>query len=234
MLPDVAARYVRFVFSAEPVARLATLGERLARTSLGVEPNAVLPAEHRALPRAARHARAQLESHWGRLARRLDEPTCSHEGAAPAGELLAELESRVGDDHDLHGQPSAQAVGARLAGARGVSDLLLERNQAFRTALLDLQHVTTLLGYLAALARTRGDAALAAWHEGWERALAGARGARTGRGGRAGGRSGGRDRSRRREPRGPRGRSRSVSHSGPWARRSTIRRSVALARRRAT
>ena len=26
---DVAARYVRFVFSAEPVARLATLGERL-------------------------------------------------------------------------------------------------------------------------------------------------------------------------------------------------------------
>ena len=32
---DVAARYVRFVFSAEPVARLATLGERLGRTGLG-------------------------------------------------------------------------------------------------------------------------------------------------------------------------------------------------------
>ena len=27
---DVAARYVRFVFSAEPVPRLETLGERLA------------------------------------------------------------------------------------------------------------------------------------------------------------------------------------------------------------
>ena len=27
---DVAARYVRFVFSAEPVERLAELGERLA------------------------------------------------------------------------------------------------------------------------------------------------------------------------------------------------------------
>jgi hypothetical protein len=27
---DVAARYVRFVFSAEPVERLSTLGERLA------------------------------------------------------------------------------------------------------------------------------------------------------------------------------------------------------------
>ena len=31
---DVAARYVRFVFSAEPVARLATLEERLGRTGL--------------------------------------------------------------------------------------------------------------------------------------------------------------------------------------------------------
>jgi aspartate/methionine/tyrosine aminotransferase len=31
---EVAARYVRFVFSAEPVERLATLGERLARTGL--------------------------------------------------------------------------------------------------------------------------------------------------------------------------------------------------------
>ncbi len=30
----VAERYVRFVFSAEPVERLATLGERLARTGL--------------------------------------------------------------------------------------------------------------------------------------------------------------------------------------------------------
>jgi hypothetical protein len=31
--------------------------------------------------------------------------------------------------------------------------------------------VTTLLGYLAALARRRGDAGLAEWHEGWERRL---------------------------------------------------------------
>jgi hypothetical protein len=89
------------------------------------------------------------------------------EGAAAAGDLLRELRVRIGDEHDLHGQPAAQAVGARLAGARGLSDLLLERNQAFRFALLDLQHVTTLLGYAAALARTRGDAALAAWHAGW-------------------------------------------------------------------
>ena len=132
----------------------------------------LLPAEHRALRELHATARA-VKSHWRKLAHRLGgEPeTFLSEGATAAGELLTELKARIGDDHDLHGQPAAQAVGARLAGARGVSDLLLERNQAFRTALLDLQHVTTLLGYLAALARTRGDAGLAAWHEGWERRL---------------------------------------------------------------
>ncbi len=132
----------------------------------------LLPAEHRALRELHATARA-MKSHWRKLAHRLGgepEPLLS-EGAAAAGELLTELKARIGDDHDLHGQPAAQAVGARLAGARGVSDLLLERNQALRMALLDLQHVVTLLGYLAALARTRGDAALAAWHEGWERRL---------------------------------------------------------------
>src|SRR4051794_41169545 len=123
------------------------------------------PAEHRALRELHATAR-QLESHWAKLARRLDDDFLA-EGADEAHELLAELRSRVGEEHDLHGQPAAQAVGARLAGARGVSDLLLERNQAFRSALLDLQHVTTLLGYLAGLARTRGDEAAAARREAW-------------------------------------------------------------------
>src|SRR6187549_2073103 len=113
----------------------------------------LLPAEHRALRELHATAR-QVRNHWGKLADRLGgEPgALLREGADAAGELLRELRARVGGDHDLHGQPAAQAVGARLAGARGVSDLLLERNQAFRTALLDLQHVTTLLGYTAALA----------------------------------------------------------------------------------
>jgi len=132
----------------------------------------LLPAEHRAL-RELHATTRQVQSHWGKLARRLDgEPaTVLREGAAAAGELLHELHARIGDEHDLHGQPAAQAVGARLAGARGVSDLLLERNQAFRTALLDVQHVTTLLGYTGALAQTRGDTSLADWHDGWERRL---------------------------------------------------------------
>ena len=130
----------------------------------------LLPAEHRALRELHATARA-VKNHWRKLGHRLGggPETYLSEGAQAAGELLKELRQRVGDEHDLHGQPAAQGVGARLAGARGVSDLLMERNQAFRTALLDLQHVTTLLGYLAALARTRDDAGLAAWHERWER-----------------------------------------------------------------
>ena len=129
----------------------------------------MLPAEHRALRELHATVR-QLESHWRKLARRLDDDLLA-EGAATAHELLEELHERVGGGYDLHGQPAAQAVGARLAGARGVSDLLLERNQAFRTALLDLQHVTTLLGYAASLAHTRGDESLAAWHAEWEERL---------------------------------------------------------------
>jgi hypothetical protein len=137
-----------------------------------VTAHGLLPAEHRALRELHATAR-EVQSHWGKLARRLGGPAGAFldEGAGAAGELLAELRARVGADHDLHGQPAAAAVGARLAGARGVSDLLLERNQAFRTALLDVQHVTTLLGYTGALARQRGDEGLAAWHEGWERRL---------------------------------------------------------------
>ena len=137
-----------------------------------VTAHGLLPAEHRALRELHATAR-QVRNHWRKLGQRLEgEPaTVLDDGAEAAGELLSELRARVGGDYDLHGQPAAQAVGARLAGARGVSDLLLERNQAFRTALLDVQHVTTLLVYLAALARTRGDAGLAEWHEGWERRL---------------------------------------------------------------
>jgi hypothetical protein len=126
----------------------------------------LLPAEHRALRELHATAR-QVQNHWTRLAKRLDMDLLL-EGANASAALLDELEEQVGADHDLHGQPAAQGLGARLAGARGVSDLLLERNQAFRAAVLDVQHVTTLLAYLGALALTRGDEGLAAWHARWE------------------------------------------------------------------
>lgn len=72
----------------------------------------------------------------------------------------------------MHGFPAAQSVGGRLAGVRNTAaDLVLERNQALRVALLDAEHVLILLGYLRALALQRGDEPLATFHERWETRL---------------------------------------------------------------
>ena len=127
------------------------------------------PAEHRALREL--HAMAsQLASHWTRLGERLGGAPgdALAVGASAARELLRELADRTAA-HGLHGWPAAQGVGGRLAGARNVAgDLVLERNQALRAAVLDVAHVMTLLAYLSALADRRGDAMLAAWHRRWE------------------------------------------------------------------
>ena len=125
-------------------------------------------AEHRAL-RELHAMTSQLETHWDRLGERLGGPAGETlaDGASSARELLGELGERTGA-HGLHGFPAAQGVGGRLASLRNVAgDLLLERNQALRSALLDIQHVVTLLEYLAGLAATRHDADLEAWHIGW-------------------------------------------------------------------
>ena len=154
----------------------------------------MFPAEHRAL-RELHATTRQLAGHWAKLGNRLGgaEGALLDEGATAARVLLDELEERV---DELAGRPAAQSVGARLAGARGVSDLLLERNQAFRSALLDLQHVTTLLAYTAEL-RARGKP--------WRSPMAGRLGRAAGRPrgpdprrrGRARERPRGRDRTRR-------------------------------------
>ena len=126
------------------------------------------PAEHRALREL--HAMASqllaLDAP-GRPARRRAGDALAG-GASAARELLREPASRTAA-HGLHGWPAAQGVGGRLASVRNVAgDLVLERNQALRAAVLDVAHVTTLLAYLSALADRRGDAMLAAWHRRWE------------------------------------------------------------------
>ena len=88
---------------------------------------------------------------------------CSTHGAAAAERAARRARPTRTGEHGLHGFPAAQGAGGRLAGLRNnAGDLLLERNQAMRTAVLDVQHLTTLLGYLQRLAATRGDEALAA------------------------------------------------------------------------
>lgn len=85
--------------------------------------------------------------------------------------LLEELAGRTAA-YGVHGFPAAQGVGGRLADVRNTAaDLVLERNQALRLALLDVEHVLILLAYLRALAEQRGDASLAAFHQSWETRL---------------------------------------------------------------
>jgi hypothetical protein len=134
------------------------------------------PAQNRALRECYAFTR-QLAQHWRSLSSRLApgppaEPLAA--GAELAQELLTDLGERTAR-YGLFGGPAARGVGASLAGARGVmADRALERNQAARLAVLDGQHVTTLLAYLGALARANGDEELAGWCEGWERRLSAA------------------------------------------------------------
>jgi hypothetical protein len=128
----------------------------------------LFPAEHRAL-RELHFGARQLAGRWSALARRLGVDVFER-GAAAARELLRELEERCAA-HGLHGFPAAQGIGTGTAGLRGAADLVLERNQVLRGAVGDVQHVTTLLAYLAELAETRDDAELAEWHRSWEARL---------------------------------------------------------------
>lgn len=132
------------------------------------QPAGMYRAEHRAL-RELHATGRQLGNHWGRLADRLGAGAAAslRDGAAIARGMVTELAKETGK-RGLHGFPAAQTVGSRLAGLRNTAgDLVLERNQALRLAVLDAEHVATLLRYLAALAARRGDSPLAAFHERW-------------------------------------------------------------------
>ena len=127
------------------------------------------PAQNRGfreLYAAARH----VVNHYRALAQILDEDAL-HEGAATARRLLDDLQ-RETRRYDLHGFPAAQNVGATAARARsGVGERFLERNQALRLAVLDVQHVVTLLGYLAAVSDAAGTDELTDFCHRWEAAM---------------------------------------------------------------
>jgi hypothetical protein len=134
------------------------------------------PAQNRALRECHAFTR-QLAEHWRSLSSRLG-PGPPAEALTAGAELAEELLTDLGErtaSHGLFGGPAAHGVGASLAAARSVlADRALERNQAARLAVLDGQHVTTLLAYLGVLARANGDQELAEWCEGWERRLSAA------------------------------------------------------------
>ena len=131
------------------------------------------PAEHRSY-RELHAATGHLEKHWRTLADRLagtPQAPPLREGADAAAALRHELDGLI-EDRDLYGGPASQAAGRSLSLGRNlVSDRFLERNQAVRLAVLDAQHITTLLPYLARLARTRDDEELAEFCERWTRRM---------------------------------------------------------------
>jgi hypothetical protein len=137
---------------------------------LPLSDHGLFPAEHRGLRELYALTRA-LGGHWAKLVGKLDDPPeVLARGVDASRELIGELAERTAA-YGLHGVPAATGTGAWTSRVRGAGDLLLERNQAMRTAVLDVQHVTTLLAYLAQLADGRSDTALAGWLRGWESRL---------------------------------------------------------------
>jgi hypothetical protein len=114
------------------------------------------PAQNRGLRELVATSR-QLADHWGSLSGRFAETPALRDGTEKAAELIEALRPLM-EARGLYGGSAAHSVGKSLAGSRSqVGDRFLERNQALRTAVLDVQHVVTLLGYQAQIAETRSD-----------------------------------------------------------------------------
>jgi hypothetical protein len=116
----------------------------------------------------------QAAKRLSRMALSLD-GTDAREQLDKATESLGKLLDELGPmtaRHDLYGDVAAQGGGANLGAIRGaVFDRFLERNQALRLAVDDLEHVTTLLAYLATVSEGRGDTTLAEFCGSWERRM---------------------------------------------------------------
>jgi hypothetical protein len=143
-------------------------------TGNGSDPTPGLhPAQNRGLRELYAGAR-QLARHWTTLAGRLGAGPGVDElraGAQAAEELVVEL-GELTSGYGLFGFPAAQGAGARMAGVRNaVADRALERNHALRLAVLDVQHVVTLCGYLGALGQTGGDERMVEFCGRWVRKL---------------------------------------------------------------
>ena len=132
------------------------------------------PAENRGYRELYAFAR-QTAEHWTALAGQLGAGSSAAEalrsGAGAARELIGELEPMTAR-YGLYGKPAAQGLGSNLARVRaGVRDRFMERNQALRFAVKDVEHLTMLLAYLASLAEFRSDTELAELCGRWERKL---------------------------------------------------------------
>lgn len=136
---------------------------------MATEPSELHPAEHRAYRELYAAAR-QLITRWKRVGSTLEDTAVGErlrEGAAETSVLLTELAPRTAS-YGLYGSPTAQGMGARIADMRtAVLDRSGDTGLVVRSAVLDMEHVTTLLRQLAELARARGDRNMAGFCEEW-------------------------------------------------------------------
>ena len=131
------------------------------------------PAEHRGyreLYAASRH----LVQRWGRLISSLE--ATPYAAILEAGreriEALLEALPAKTEPYGLYGGFAAQGVGARIADVRAVlADHSVDTGMVMRLAVLDVEHLATLLAQLAALAGARGDSDLASFSLDWEAAV---------------------------------------------------------------
>ena len=129
------------------------------------------PARHRALRELGAFAR-QMADHWAALAERLDGPAARAltAGSEAAAEVLAAVRP-LASARGLEIGRAALSAG-RVARARPpVPDAVLERNQALRFALLDAEHLLTLVEYVGALSQADGDAELVTACADWKAGL---------------------------------------------------------------
>ncbi|MEJ7876192.1 MAG: hypothetical protein WKF62_05995 [Solirubrobacterales bacterium] len=133
---------------------------------------ALHPAENRGyreLMLTAEEARTRLRRIAGHLD--LEHRAVADKGSETLGDMLEALKPALAE-HDLHGELAARGTGARIGVVRAeILDRFLERNQALRFAVDDVEHVTTLLAYVAAVSASRGKKNLPELCGVWERKL---------------------------------------------------------------
>jgi hypothetical protein len=131
------------------------------------------PAENRAY-RELYAACRQLINRWRRLAPVLEGTPAARsleKGTRQVEQLLDELGAKTAS-YGLHGGPTASGIGARIAGIRSAFvDRGADTGMVVRFAVLDVEHVATLLTHLTELARARGDRRLAEFCESWAKRI---------------------------------------------------------------
>ena len=115
----------------------------------------------------------EAQTRLSRLAEHLhgEQRSAVEKAHAALEDLIAELQPPLAR-YDLHAEFAARGGGARIGMVRAaILDRFLERNQALRFAVDDLEHVTTLLAYLATVSGTRRAKKLTELCQAWERRM---------------------------------------------------------------